>query len=238
MTAAVILAEKPERRDAAKSLEEWLNLTLRDVGVRATVYETHGGWLAVEAPDPQLITSILRLNSRLPPTAKKRPVLRTVKVKRLGEKTHYEYPLEDGGAGEGEAEARAWAAALGHLGGDVEVFLRAVGIVEGGPINLTLNTPSILQLRFVEELRRGGLDAVILTELAPHEVEEVMAQREVRGLIAGHIQLTPLTHILTIRLGAKAERALNRVEKVLRNLGLPQKPALAKWRERIGPGGD
>ena len=228
----MLLAERPWRRGGVEQLLlEWIEGEAESSGAGWVGLRSRGdGWLVLEAENPELISSILRLYAYLPLPAGEQP--RTAKITRIGGgRVEFAYP---GARGEerGAAEVGEWAASLGGWG---EQFLRAAGIVEGGPVSISLNLPSIIQVALLEEWVRHGLDRVILIDVAPQEVEELARDRETRGFIAGHLALTLLNHILYIRLGSRLDRALERIGRKAESLGATVIPL--PWRilrEQLG----
>ncbi len=212
----MLLAERPWRRGEVGSLlSEWIMGEAEASGAGWVELRSRGdGWLILEAENPELISSIIKLYAYLPLTVEGPPY--TAKITRMDERVvEFAYP-----SNRGEEVAVAgvdeWAASLGGGG---EQFLRAVGIVEGGPVSISLNLPSVAQVALLEEALKRGLDRIMLLDLAPQEVEDLMKDKETRGFIAGHLPLTLLNHILYIKLGSRLERALERIGMRAESLG-------------------
>lgn len=228
------MAERAERRDRVEALETWLSRLLEDAGISVSADVVGDGWIAVESENPSIVLSTINLHSVFPLEPKARPILRTVRVTRLTATAHYIYPLEDGSTGEEEASLREWAASLGYPGkGEVREFLKSAAIVEGGPANLTLGSPSLIQARLAERLSASGLDALLLLDVAPHEVWELISSKPIGGSIASHLQLTPLAHILTLKLGVKAEKAVDNLRNALSDKNLPATLIPIPWKPEV-----
>lgn len=212
----LVLADRVyRRREAVSGVEEWLGRALAEAGgggVRVGV--SAEGWLTVEAEDERLATSILRLYARFPLTLPRRRWPKTVKLLQTrGKELIYAYPTPEGGAVKERARAAEWAAALGSPPEEAEGFLEAAGVVEGGAASVSAGLPSLLQLKLVKEMFRRGLDSLLLIDLAPQELLNLLRDPMIGRLVARHDPLTTLTHLLYLRLGVGLERGLRRVEK-------------------------
>jgi len=227
----LILAERPWRRmEAVSRLEEWFREIYLEAGGRfLKLSQEGGGWVAVEADDEQLLTSILKLNMRLDSMSSMNPP-HTAKVVKIGRgKVSYEYPLPDGSTTRNTFYAKDWAIQLGYEGDDAEDFLEALGVVEGMPISISLNMPSLIQRRvFLDEVLRG-LDRISLIDLTPQEVEEIL-ESGFKGFTAFYETLTPLTQIVYLKLGASLDKASKRLEALIHSIAPGASYRPLSWR--------
>lgn len=212
----IVLAERVWRRDAVSGLEKWLSEMLSKAGggwVKVSARED--GWLTLEAGDERLAASTLSLYTRLPVVAQAREP-KTAKILELGERTlRYCYPSKEGGISV-EAGTAEWSVSLGSATDKPRAFLEAAGIVEGAAVSVSLGLPSLLQLSLLREALLKGLDRVLLIDLTPLEVEELL--REAGHLIAYHEPLTVLTHLLYLKLGVKLDKAVKTLERHLEKI--------------------
>ena len=227
----LILAERPWRRvEAVSRLEEWFREIYLGAGGRfLKLSQEEGGWVTVEADDEQLLTSILKLNMRLDSISSMNPP-HTAKVVKIGRgKVSYEYPLPDGSTMRNIFYAKDWAIQLGYEGDDAEDFLEALGVVEGMSISTSLNMPSLIQRRvFLDEVLRG-LDRISLIDLTPQEVEEIL-ESGFKGFTAFYETLTPLTHIVYLKLGASLDKASKRLEALIHSIAPGASYRPLSWR--------
>ena len=227
----LILAERPWKRvEAISRLEEWFREIYLEAGGRfLKLSQEEGGWVTVEADDEQLLTSILKLNTRLDSMSSMNPP-HTAKVVKIGRgKVSYEYPLPDGSTTRNTFYAKDWAIQLGYEGDDAEDFLEALGVVEGMSISTSLNMPSSIQRRvFLDEVLRG-LDRISLIDLTPQEVEEIL-ESGFKGFTAFYETLTPLTHIVYLKLGASLDKASKRLEALIHSIAPEASYKPLSWR--------
>ena len=227
----LILAERPWRRvEAVSRLEEWFKgIFLEAGGGSVKLSQGEGGWIRVEADDERLLSSILRLNTRFDPISSVNQP-HTAKVVKIGRgKVSYEYPLPDGSTIKEIFYSGDWAIQLGYEGDDVEDFLEALGIVEGMSISISLSMPSLIQRRlFLDEVLRG-LDRIVLMDLAPQEVEKVL-ESGFKGFAASYETITPLTHIVYLKLGASLGKASKRLEALIHSMAPRASYKPLSWR--------
>ena len=231
----LILSERAYRRsEAVLRLEEWLRDNLRKAsGGEAKVKLLADGWIGVEADDETLLASIIKLNTELNPIISSRPPI-AARIAEVGrEEIAYAYPGLDGLTRRGRCSISELMAQLGLCGEPLDEVLEAAGLVEGSAISLTLDSPSSLQLDLLREDVQRGLDRVLLIDLAPGEVEELLSRPLVKNLIAYHRALTLLIHVIYIKLGARLDKAFRKLsreaEKLFENPTL--KPL--SWRKLI-----
>ena len=227
----LILAERPWRRvEAVSRLEEWVKRVFLEAGGRSLkLSKGEGGWIRVEADDERLLSSILRLNMRFDPisTTGQPHAAKVVKIGRG--RVSYEYPLPDGSTMRKTFHSRDWAVQLGYEGDDSEEFLEALGVVEGMSISTSLNMPSSIQMRmFLDEVLRG-LDRIVLIDLTPQEVEEIL-ESGFNGFTAFYETITPLTHIIYLKLGASLDRASKRLEALIHGIAPGASYRPLSWR--------
>ena len=227
----LVLAERPWRRmEAASRLGEWLReIFLEAGGGSLKLSQGEGGWIIVEADDEQLLASILRLNTKLDSVSSIDPP-HTAKIVKISRgKIFYEYPLPDGSTTGNAFYAKDWAIQLGYEGDDAEDFLEALGVVEGMPISTSLNMPSLIQRRvFLDEVLRG-LDRIGLIDLTPQEVEEIL-ESGFKGFTAFYETLTPLTHIVYLKLGSSLDKASKRLEALIHSIAPGASYRPLSWR--------
>jgi len=228
----LVLAERPwRRREAVSKLEDWLrNIFLEAGGGSLKLFQGEDGWIIAETDDEQLLASILRLNTRLDSIASRDPPHTAKIVKTSRGKVFYEYPLPDGLTVKATSYARDWAAQLGYEGDDIEGFLEALGVVEGMSISTSLNMPSLIQKRIFLDAVIKGLDRIILIDLAPQEVEEVL-ELGFRGFTAIYETITPLTHIVYLKLGASLEKASKRLGVLMQSVAPKASHRSLDWRK-------
>ena len=227
----LILAERPWRRvEAVSRLEEWVKRVFLEAGGRSLkLSKGEGGWIRVEADDERLLSSILRLNMRFDPisTTGQPHAAKVVKIGRG--RVSYEYPLPDGSTMRNTFHSRDWAVQLGYEGENSEEFLEALGVVEGMSISTSLNMPSSIQMRmFLDEVLRG-LDRIVLIDLTPQEVEEIL-ESGFNGFTAFYETITPLTHIIYLKLGASLDRASKRLEALIHGIAPGASYRPLSWR--------
>jgi len=227
----LILAERPWKRvEAISRLEEWFREIYLEAGGRfLKLSQEGGGWVTVEADDEELLTSILKLNTRLDSMSSVNPPHTAKVVKICRGKVSYEYPLPDGSTTGNAFYAKDWAIQLGYEGDDAEDFLEALGVVEGMPISTSLNMPSLIQRRvFLDEVLRG-LDRIGLIDLTPQEVEEIL-ESGFKGFTAFYETLTPLTHIVYLKLGSSLDKASKRLEALIHSIAPGASYRPLSWR--------
>lgn len=231
----LVLAERPwKRMEAFSKLEEWLRrIFLEAGGGYIKLSQGEGGWIIVEADDERLLASILRLNTRLDPISSIDPP-HTAKITKISRgKIFYEYPLPDGSTAKATSYARDWAVQLGYQGDDVEEFLKALGVIEGVPIGISLNMPSLTQKKIFLDGIIKGLDRIILIDLAPQEVEKIL-EAGFRGYTATYDTITPLTHMIYVKLGASLNKASKRLETLMQGIAPKASHKPLKWRKLSG----
>jgi len=228
----LVLAERPWRRmEAVSRLEEWLReIFLEAGGGSLKLSKAEDGWIIVEADDERLLASILRLNTRLDSVSSIDPP-HTGKITKIGRgKIFYEYPLPDGSTVRKTSYARDWAIQLGYEGDDAEEFLEALGMVEGMSISTSLNMPSLIQRRiFLDEVFRG-LDIIVLIDLAPQEVEKIL-ESGFQGFAAVFETITPLIHIVYLKLGANLDKASKRLGTLMQGIAPKASHKPLNWRK-------
>jgi len=228
----LVLAERPWRRmEAASRLEEWLReIFLEAGGGSLKLSQGEGGWIIVEADDEQLLASILRLNTKLDSVSSIDPP-HTAKIVKISRgKVFYEYPLPDGSTVRKTSYARNWAIQLGYEGDDAEEFLEALGVVEGMSISISLNMPSLIQRRiFLNEVFKG-LDRIVLIDLTPQEVEKIL-ESGFQGFTAIYETITPLTHIVYLKLGANLDKASKRLGVLVQSMVPKASHKPLSWRK-------
>ena len=228
----LVLAERPwKRMEAVSKLEEWLReIFLEAGGGSLKLSQGEDGWIVAEADDEQLLTSILRLNTRLDSISSMGPP-HTAKIMKISRgKILYEYPLPDGSTMRVTSYVRDWATQLGYEEDDAEEFLEMLGVIEGMSISTSLNMPSLIQRRiFLDEVIRG-LDRIVLIDLAPQEVEKVL-ESGFRGFTAIYETITPLTHIVYLKLGASLEKASKRLGALMQGVAPKAYHKPLKWKK-------
>ena len=231
-SSRMILAEKIDgRRDLVKRLEEWLKELVREAyDGEIRLEEGFDGWITL-TPDEEIIRSTIELQVRMSPIASGKPPYLARVLKLTESKILVEYPSPEEKTIVKSFSTRSFAATLGYSHDRPKDFLNLIGIFEGAPVSLAAGSPSRTQLKLLFEQVLRGLDRIMLLRVTTREVEEVLASRRLRDLIAYHEPLTLLTHMLYVRLGADLEKAYERareeLEKISRSIVVKPLP----WKE-------
>lgn len=231
-SSGMILAEKIDgRRDLIKRLEEWLEELIREAyDGEIRLEEGFDGWITL-TPDEEIIRSAIELQVRMSPIASGRPPYPARVLELTESKIIVEYPRPERKTITKSFPTRSFAATLGYSHDRPKDFLNLVGIFEGAPVSLAAGSPSRAQLRLLSEQVLRGLDRMVILRATAREVEEALASRRLRNLIAHHEPLTLLAHMLYVRLGADLEKAYERareeLEKISRSIVVKPLP----WKE-------
>ena len=210
----MILAEKVVGRgELVRAIEEWLNGLLEEAsGLRAEVREGADGWIIIE-PDEELIETMIRLQARINPISSGKPPY-TARVEDISRsKIVVEYPSPDGATMRRILSASSFAAGLRYDGDKPLEFLESVGVLEGAPVSLSADMPSLIQLELLAEQVMRGLDRIMILNAAIGEVDKLI---DFFGdQIAYHDHLTLSAHMLYLRLGTRLDKLMNRLRQRL-----------------------
>jgi len=226
------LSEKIDERINIESIEEWLNRLLMGAGVEVSVGKLDNKWLCVETDNPSLFLSTLNLQVYYPLEPVEKPVLRTCWIEKIDDKTvTCSYPSIDGSTQQSRYSLDDWIAYLGgsrtSLG--YRKILESIGIDVSYPINVTLDRPSILFRKLVENLVVKGLDAVFIRGLTPLECENLIHKEGLGKFIADFTYLTLTTQILYLKLGVKTRRIIEYILTASSKLGKPLNYEISEW---------
>lgn len=228
----MILAEKVDgRRDLLKRLKEWLEDLLGEAyDGEICLEEGFDGWMIL-TPDEEIIRSTIGLQVKMNPIASDRPPY-LARVLRLTEpKILVERPSLKEKTIVKSFSTRSFAATLGYPQDRPKDFLNLIGIFEEAPVSLAAGSPSRTQLKLLFKQILRGLDRIMLLRVTAREVEEVLASRRLRNLIAYHEPLTLLAHMLYVRLGVDLEKAYERARDELEKISRDIVVKLLPWKE-------
>jgi len=209
----LVLSERLDmREDLGDRLRERLQELIEEAsGGSVEVDRTADGWMIINAEDEILLKSIIRLETKINPIASEKPP-HLAYVKEVTEtKIRVAYPTPRGESIQKAFSTKKFAATLGHYEEPLKDFLERIGIFRGSLVSISADAPSMLQLRFLQELAARGLDCLLILNMAPQEVESLLALQRVGALIASHQALTLTMHLLSIKLGVTSARAYERI---------------------------
>ena len=208
----MILAERVVGRGGLiRAIEEWLNGLLEEAsGLRVEVREGVDGWIVIE-PDEELVETMIRLHARINPISSGKPPYAARVEDISGSKVVVEYPSPNGVTVKRILSASSFAAGLGYGGDKPLEFLESVGVIEGAPVSLSADMPSLIQLELLAEQVMRGLDRIMILNAAIGEVDKLI---DFFGdQIAYHDHLTLLAHMLYLRLGTRLDKFMNRLRQ-------------------------
>ena len=226
------LSEKIDERTSIESIEEWLNRLLKGAGVEISVGRLDSKWLCVETDNPNLFLSTLNLQVYYPLQPVEKPILRTCWIEKIHEGVVVcSYPSIDGSTQQSRYLLDDWIAYLGgsRISLDYLNILENIGIDVNYPINVTLDRPSILFRKFVENLVVKGLDAVFIRGLTPLECENLVHKEGLGKFIADFTYLTLTTQILYLKLGVKTRKTIEYILTSSSKLGKPLDYRICEW---------
>jgi len=220
----LVLSEKLDvRGDLGERLQERLQKLVEEAsGGSVEVDRTADGWMIVSSDDDVLVESIIRLETRINPVASEKPP-HLAYVRDVTEtKIRLAYPTPRGESVQKAVSVENFAAVLGFDEEMPKKSLEKIGIFRGSFVSISADAPSALQLKLLRELAIKGLDCLLLLNIAPQEVESLLALQKISALIADHQALTLTAHLLSIKLGVTPSRAYERVreeaETISRNI--------------------
>lgn len=232
----MILAEKIDQRaELADVLREWIQELAKEASCgEIYVDRTADGWMFLEADDEALVSSIIRLQTRMNPIVSRRPPY-PARVLRVGETSiRAECPDLEGKTIHKTFPTSSFAASLGYGGDDPRNFLEAAGFAEGSITSISAGLPSYTQLKLVEEYVVRGLDRLLILNAAPQEVESVMSSWKMGSLIAESQALTLSTHALYVKLGVTLTKAYERIMEAFSAISRKIEVRPLPWRNLAG----